>query len=66
MLSNNKIILMVAHPSVKEFLLSKDLSDKRVGWVTKLMEYDVEIKVTKLVGGKLFCEYLVGSTNNSE
>lgn len=30
-MSNNRINLMVAHPSVKEFLLSKDLNDKRVG-----------------------------------
>lgn len=34
MLSNNRIKLMVAHPSVKDFFLSKDLNDKRAGWVT--------------------------------
>ena len=59
MLSNNKIVLMVAHPSVKEFLLSKDLSDKRAGWVTKVMEYDVKIKVTKLIRGKGYVSSLL-------
>lgn len=33
-LFNNKIKLLVVHPPVKEFLLSKDLNGKRVGWVT--------------------------------
>ena len=49
---------MVAHPSVKEFFLSKDLNDKRAGWITRVMEYDVDIQVTKLVRGKGLCEKL--------
>lgn len=53
---NVNTVLMVSHPSVKIFLLSKDLSDKRASWVTKVMEYDVKIKVTKLVRGKGLCE----------
>lgn len=66
MLSNNRIKLMVSHPLVKEFLLRKDLNDKRVGWVTKVMEFDVDIKVTKLVRGKGLCVQLVDHTKNSE
>ena len=64
MLSNNKIQLMVAHLSVKDFLLNKDLNTKRVGWITKAMEYDIEIKVTKLVRGKGLCEQLAKTINN--
>ena len=46
---------MVAHPSVKEFLSSKDLNEKRAGWITRVMEYDVDIHITKLVrGGGLY------------
>lgn len=56
LLSHNKVFLRVAHPSVKEFLLRKDLNEKQVGWITKVMEYDVEIQVTKLVRGKGLCE----------
>lgn len=56
LLSHNKIHLRVAHPSVKEFLLNKDLNEKRASWITKVMEYDVSIEVTKLVRGKGLCE----------
>ena len=56
LVSNNKIHLMVAHPSVKEFLLSKDLNEKRAGWITQVMEYDVDIQITKLVRGRELCE----------
>lgn len=40
MLSHNKVQLLVPHASVKEFLLNKDINEKRVGWITKIMEYD--------------------------
>lgn len=67
LISNNKIHVMVAHPSVKEFLLSKDLNEKRVGWITKVMEYDVDIKITKLVRDKGLCEQLAtGSSSENE
>ena len=56
--SNNKFHLTVTHPSMKEFLLSKDIIEKRVGWITCLMEYDVDIQVTKLVRGKGLCKQL--------
>ena len=65
MLSNNKIKIMVAHHSVKDFLLNKDLNTKRAGWITKAMEYDIEINVTKLVRGKGLCEQLAGNGNNN-
>ena len=43
LLSHNKIHLLVPHASVKDILLSKDISEKRAGWITKVMEYDVDI-----------------------
>lgn len=49
---------MVTHPSVKEFFLSKDLNEKRAGWITKVMEYDIDIQITKLVRGRGLCENL--------
>jgi hypothetical protein len=58
LLSNNKVHLMVSHPSVKEFFLSRDVNEKRAGWITKVMEYDVDIKITKLVRGKGLCEHM--------
>ncbi|KAH9295059.1 hypothetical protein KI387_038647 [Taxus chinensis] len=58
LVSNNKIQLLVSHAGVKDFLLNKDLNEKRAGWITRVMEYDIEIKVTKLVCGKGLCEQL--------
>lgn len=49
MLSNNKIQLLVPHANVKDFLLNKDIGEKRVGRITKVMEYDHDIKITRLV-----------------
>lgn len=45
--SNNTIQLMVAHHTAKEYLPSKDINDKRACWITKVMKYDISIKVTK-------------------
>lgn len=56
MFLNNKIHLLVAHPTVKDFLLNKDVSDKRARWIMKVMEFDVDIQVTNLVRGKGLCE----------
>lgn len=66
MLSNKKIQLLVAHSIVKDFLLSKDINDKRASWITKVMEYDIKIKVTKLIKGKGLCEQLVELAGNAE
>lgn len=50
--------ILVPHVSVKQFLLNKDINEKRVGWITKVMEYDIDIKITKLVRGKELCEQM--------
>ena len=52
------------HILLKYFLLNKDLNTKRASWITKAMEYDIEIKVTKLVRGKGLCEQLAEKGNN--
>lgn len=56
MLSNNRIQILVPRVSIKDFLLNKDIGDKRGGWITKVMEYDLDIKITKLVRGSGLCE----------
>ena len=43
LLSHKKFHLLFPHASVKDFLLSKDISKQRAGWITKVMEYDVVI-----------------------
>lgn len=66
LLTHSKVHLKVTHPSVKEFLLSKDLNEKRAGWITKVMEYDIDIQTTKLVRGRGLCEYLARDENLEE
>lgn len=66
LIANNIVHLMVAHPSVKEFLLSKDVNEKRAGWITRVMEYDVQIHVTKLVRGKGLCAQLANEEESAE
>lgn len=65
LISNNKIHLLVAHPSVKDFLLSKYLNVKRAGWIKKIMEFDVDIKITKLFTGRGLCEQLASTSEDA-
>lgn len=51
-LSNNRSQLLVPHSNVKDFLINKDIGEKRVGWITKVMDYDLDIKIKKLVRGR--------------
>lgn len=37
------------------------MNEKHAGWITHVMEYDIEIKVTKLVHRKGLCEQLASS-----
>lgn len=45
--SHTKVIM--SHPSVMSILVQKEVRDKRGNWITALYEYDLEIKLAKLV-----------------
>lgn len=47
--------------SASKFLLNKDIGEKRVGWITKVMEYDLNIKITKLVRGRGLYEKFIST-----
>ena len=66
LLSHNRVHLLVPHASMKDILLDKDINEKRAGWITKVMEYDVDIKITKLVRGKGLYEELLSSFDTTE
>lgn len=57
---------MVPHASVREFLLNKDINEKRVRWIIKAMEYGIEIRITKLVREKGLCKKMISSYEMSE
>jgi hypothetical protein len=48
---HSKIIAYVPSASVKEILIQPDIDGKRSQWITKVLEFDLEIKPTKLVKG---------------
>ena len=47
-----KVIDYVPSSSVKDVLIQPDIDGKRSKWIEKLIEFDVEIKPTKLVKGQ--------------
>lgn len=54
----NKTMVYVTHPSVREYIMEGDIIEKRVNWITKILEYDVDVEPTKMVRNKGLCEYL--------
>lgn len=43
----NKTTVYVAHPSVWEYIMEGDITGKIANWITKIIEYDIDIKPTK-------------------
>ena len=46
-----KVIAYVPSAIVKDVLTQPDIDGKRAKWISKLIEFDVEVKPTKLVKG---------------
>jgi len=46
-----KLIAYVPSSSVRDVLIQLDIDGKRVKWISKLIEFDVDIKPTKLIKG---------------
>ena len=48
----SKIIGYVPHAAVKDIMYQQDCIGIRGKWVSKIQEYDLEIKITKLIKGQ--------------
>ena len=46
-----KVIAYVASATVKDVLTQPDIDGKRAKWIAKLIDFDVEVKPTKMVKG---------------
>ena len=46
-----KVIAYVPLAAVKDVLTQPDIDGKRAKWIAKLIEFDIEVKPTKLVKG---------------
>jgi hypothetical protein len=58
---HSKIIAYVPSASVKDILIQPDLDGRRSKWIAKILEFDLEIKPTKLVKGQGLAKLLVES-----
>ena len=58
---HSKIMAYVPSSAVKEILVQLDSEGKRGRWIAKIMEYDLDIKTTKLVKGHGLAKILAES-----
>jgi hypothetical protein len=59
--SLSKIIAYVPSASVKEILIQPDIDGRRSKWISKILEFDLEIKPTKIVKGQGLSKLMVES-----
>jgi hypothetical protein len=58
---HSRVIAYVPSAAVKEILIQPDIDGKRSKWIAKILEFDLEIKPTKLVKGQGLAKLLVES-----
>ena len=58
---HSKVVSFVPNAAVKDVLTQPDSEGKRGKWIAKIMEYDVEIRPTKLVKGQGLARLLANS-----
>ena len=60
-LLHSRILAYIPNATVKEILTQTESEGKMEHWITNIMEYDVEIRPTKLVKGYGLDKFLVDS-----
>jgi hypothetical protein len=58
---HSKVIAYVPSASVKDILIQPDMDGKRGKWIAKILEFDLEIKPTKLIRGQGLAKLLAES-----
>jgi hypothetical protein len=61
----NKIKVYVPYPAVKDILSKQDCLGTRGKWVSKIQEYDLEIKPTNIIKGQGLAKILTESNEES-
>jgi hypothetical protein len=61
----NKIKAYVPYPAVKDVLSQQDCMGTRGKWVSKIQEYDLEIKPTKIIKGQGLAQMLTESNQEA-
>ncbi|GLJ21637.1 hypothetical protein SUGI_0402860 [Cryptomeria japonica] len=60
-LVNANIIAYVPHAAVKDILSQSEVTGKRCRWINRIQEFDLEIKITKLVRGLGLAKLMIES-----
>lgn len=47
----NHCIIFVPHPNVRSFLAQQELGERRSNWMTRLQEYDIDVKPVHTIKG---------------
>ena len=58
---HSKITAYVPSASVKDILIQPDIDGRRGKWIAKILEFDLEIKPTKLIKGQGLAKLLAES-----
>jgi hypothetical protein len=58
---HSKVTAYVPSASVKDILVQPDIDGKRGRWIAKILEFDLEIKPTKLIKGQGLAKLLAES-----
>jgi hypothetical protein len=58
---HSKITAYVPSASVKDILIQPNIDGRRGKWITKILEFDLEIKPTKLIKGQGLAKLLAES-----
>ena len=58
---HSKVIAYVPNAAIKDVLTQPDSEGKRGKWIAKIIEYDVDIRPTKLVKGQGLAKLLADS-----
>ena len=61
--SHNRILVFTIHLDVRNYVIQRDLGEGKAGWITKIMECDIEIKPTKLIKDRALCENIVEASH---
>jgi hypothetical protein len=58
---HSKITAYIPSASVKDILIQPDIDGRRGKWIAKILEFDLEIKPTKLIKGQGLAKLLAES-----
>jgi hypothetical protein len=58
---HSKVTAYVPSASVKDILIQPDIDGRRGKWIAKILEFDLEIKPTKLIKGQGLAKLLAES-----